>query len=44
MELHLLRKLLPIANVKKKILRIVYFEQFYSQISYDIIFWVHLHQ
>ena len=33
----MLRKLLPIVNVK--MLRMVYFAHFYSQISYSIIFW-----
>ena len=33
----MLRKLLPIINVK--ILHMVYFAHFYSQISYGIIFW-----
>ena len=33
----MLRKLLTIVNVK--MLRMVYFAHFYSQISYNIIFW-----
>jgi hypothetical protein len=33
----MLRKLLPIVNVK--VLRIVYFEHFYSHINYSIVFW-----
>jgi len=33
----MLRKLLPAVNVK--MLRMVYFAHFYSQISYSIIFW-----